>query len=183
MGTVDRAQRRSVSSLIEHETRERGLGWNDLGGGYTELTGGLFRLLLVEIDVVADEEQDDLLRLFSHDREHTLEAMRFWADQVGTKEARMATHDLEDYDEVFKRFAALLSPEQRLAGLTTEERMAGLAPEQVVRALGAEQVVRALGPDQLLPAMPDEVLRALSDEFIAKLAEPTRSVIGKRLGR
>ncbi len=150
---------------LVREVAERGLTWSDLGGGYAELTGGLFRVLVAEIDVIADREDDDMVRLFGHEQEHTPEARRFWAEQVGTTEAMMATHELEDYDEVLRRFAELLSPEQRLAGL---------APEQVVRVVGF---------DQLLPAMPDEVLRQLSDDFIAKLPEPAQSAVRKRLGR
>lgn len=159
---------------LEQEVKARNLTWHDLGGGYAELTGGLFRLFVAEIDVVADREDDDLLRLFGHEKEHSIEARRFWAEQVGTREARMAVQELEDYDEVMQRFLESLPP---------EERLKGLAPEQVVRALGTEQVVRAIGTDQLLPLMPDEVLRALSDDFIEKLPEPTRSAVKKRLGR
>jgi hypothetical protein len=70
-------------------------------------------LNVVELDRVAEHEDDDLLRLF-------------------------------------------LAPEQRLAGL---------APEQAVLAL------------------PDEVLRALSDDFLEKLPEPIRATIRRRLDR
>ena len=56
---------------LEREIKQRGLTWNDLGGGYAELRGGLFRLFIAEIDVVADREDDDMSRLFSHEREHT----------------------------------------------------------------------------------------------------------------
>jgi hypothetical protein len=159
---------------LEHEVTARGLVWSDLGGGYTELRGGLFRLLVVEIDVVTDAEHDDVLALFGHKQAHTLEAKRFWAEQVGATEAMMAVHELEGYDEVVRRFLELLPPEKRLEGL---------APEQVMGAFTPEQVVRAVGPDHLLPAMPDEFLRALSDDFIENLPEPTRSTIRKRLGR
>jgi hypothetical protein len=38
-----------------------GLAWVDLGAGYWRLTGGLFTLHVVEIDVVADEPDEDLL--------------------------------------------------------------------------------------------------------------------------
>jgi hypothetical protein len=54
------------------------LRWNDLMGGYWELRGGLFRLFVVELDRVAEHEDDDLLRLFGHAKERTLEARRFW---------------------------------------------------------------------------------------------------------
>jgi hypothetical protein len=141
------------------------LRWCDLGGGYWELRGGLFRLYVVELDRVAEHEDDDLLRLFGHAKERTLEARRFWAEQVGTREAMMALHDLEGYDEVVQKFLELIPPEQRLAGLAPEQRLAGLAPEQAVLAL------------------PDEVLQALSDDFLEKLPEPIRATVRRRLGR
>jgi hypothetical protein len=61
--------------------------------------------------------------------------------------------------------------------------MAGLTPEPEVRAFAPEQVVRVLGWKQLLPAMPNEVLRALRPDFIEQLPEPTRTAVLKRLGR
>lgn len=68
----------------------------------------------------------------------------------------MAAHELEGYDEVVQKFLELIPPEQRLAGL---------APEQAVLAL------------------PDEVLRGLSDEFLEKLPEPILAAVRRRLGR
>lgn len=153
---------------LEQEIHDRGLVWSDLGGGYAELTGGLFRLFVAEIDVVAEEEDDDVLRLFGHEPAHTLEARRFWAEQVGTKEAMMTAQELEEYEEVARRFLDVLPPEKRLVGL---------APDQVARALGS------LAPDQFLAVMPEELLRALSEEFIEQLPEPTRSSVRARRGR
>jgi hypothetical protein len=131
-------------------------------------------LYVVELDRVAEHEDDDLLRLFGHAKERTLEARRFWAEQVGTKEAMMALHDLEGYDEVVQRFLELIPPEQRLAGLAPEQRLAGLAPEQRLAGLAPEQAVLAL---------PDEVLRALSGDFLENLPESIRATIRQRLGR
>jgi hypothetical protein len=159
---------------LDADAKAMGLAWSDLGGGYWRLTGGLFGLYVVEIDVVAERENDDLLRLFGHEQERTLEARRFWAEQVGTKEAMMAARELEGYDEVVQKFLELIAPEQRLAGLAPEQRLAGLAPEQ--RLAG-------LAPEQALLALPDEVLRTFPEEYVAGLPEPTRDAIRKRLGR
>jgi hypothetical protein len=95
-------------------------------------------------------------------------------EQVGTKEAMMAVQDLEDYDEVVRRFLEFLPPEKRIEGL---------APEQVLGSFAPEQRVAGLGTDQLLQVMPDEILRALNDDFIEKLPEPIRTTIRKRRGR
>jgi hypothetical protein len=162
---------------LEREIAERGLTWTDLGGGYAELRGGIFHLLVAELEAVAREENDDMLRLFTKERSKTEEARQFWAEQVGTKEAMMAVHELEDYDEVTQRLLSLTPPEKWLNGL---------APDEVARALSGvapEQRLAGLGTDQLLPVMPDEVLRALNADFIDGLPEPTRSAVRKRLGR
>jgi hypothetical protein len=177
---------------LDADASSMGLLWHDLGGGYWELRGGLFKLYLVELDRVAECEDDDLLRLFGHAKERTLEARRFWAEQVGTKEAMMALQDMEGYDEVVRRFLELippeqrlagLAPEQRLAGLPPEQRLAGLAPEQRLAGLAPEQRLAGLAPEQAVLALPNEVLRALSDDFIETLPEPTRATIRQRLGR
>ena len=95
----------------------------------------------------------------------------------------MAVQDLEGYDEVVQRFLELLPPEKRLEGLRPADVMRSYAPEQRLEGLRPEQIVRTIGPEQVLPAMPDEILRALDPAFIEKLPEPTRSAIRKRLGR
>jgi hypothetical protein len=149
---------------LEREVAERGLAWTDLGGGYTELRGGVFRLLVVEMEAVARLWDDDLLRLFTKEEAHTQEARRFWAEQVGAKEAMMAEHELEDYDEVLRRFLKQVPPEMRTEGLDPEQRAAGLTPEQ------------------RLLLVPDDLLRILTAGGVDELPEPTRSIVRKRLG-
>ena len=156
------------------DANDSGLDWSDLGDGYWELASGPFKLYVVEIDIVAEREDDDLLRLFGHAQARTLEARRFWAEQVGTKEAMMAVRDLEEYDEVVQKFVELLPPEQVMRAFTPEERVAGLAP--------AERVA-GLAPEDVLLALPDEILCGLSEDFVARLPEATRSVIRNRLRR
>ena len=168
---------------LDADAEEFGLCWSDLGGGYWELTGGLFRLWVAEIDVVAESEDDDLLRLFGHSKERTQEARRFWAEQVGTKEAMMAAQDLEGYDEVVQKFLDLIPPELRVAGLAPEQRLAGLAPEQRLAGLAPEQVLRVFSLEQILLALPDDELRKLPEEYLATFPEPTREAIRKRIGR
>lgn len=162
------------SRALDADVDALGLKWKELGGGYWEIGGGAFPLFVVELGVIAEQEDDDLLRLFTHRAAHTVEARRFWAEQVGTTEAGMAARELEGYDEVMKKFLESLSPEQRLAGL---------APEQLVDVIGPEQLFGALAPEQLLLALPTPLLRALSDEYVATLPEATRDEIRKRIGR
>jgi hypothetical protein len=85
-----------------------------------------------------------------------VEARRFWAEQVGTKEAGVNVQELEGYEEIWRKIV-------EKAPLTA--RLAGLTPEQAVLAL------------------PDEVLRGFSDAYLATLSEPTQAAIRARLGR
>ena len=54
----------SRTPTLDKDAKEMGLKWHDLGGGYWELAGGLFRLYAVEFVVVADHERDSVLRSF-----------------------------------------------------------------------------------------------------------------------
>ncbi|MEZ4294314.1 MAG: hypothetical protein R3B70_05010 [Polyangiaceae bacterium] len=130
---------------------------------------------------MAEHEDDDLLRLFGHAEEQTLEAKRFWAEQVGSKEAKMAVQEMEGFDEVLEKFVAELPPEVRVAGLTPEQRLAGLAPEQRLAGLAPEQRMAGLPPEQVVLVLPDSILRALSPDLIAALPESTRAAIEARL--
>jgi hypothetical protein len=164
----------SRTPALEADVKALGLAWEDLGGGYWKLCGGPFALYVVEIDAVAEAEDDDLLRLFGHAEPHSLEARRWLYEQGGTKEKAMEIHDLEGYDEVIQKIVTGLPPEQRLAGLPPEQRLAGLPPEQRLAGLSPEQAVLAL---------PDELLRALSDEYLSTLPAATRALIRDRIGR
>ena len=150
---------------LDADAQALGLTWQDLRGGYWKLVGGPFTLYVGEIDVVAEAEDDDLLRLFGHAQQHTIEGRRWLSDKVGGKETAMEMHELEGYDEVILKLLTSLPPEQRLAGLAPEQRLAGLAPEQAVLVLS------------------DDMLRALSDEYLAKLPAGARAAIRTRIGR
>ena len=155
----------SRTPSLDADVEAPGLSWRDLGGGYWQLRGGAFALHVVVLDVVAEAEDDDMLRLFGHHEARTVQAQRWLSQQLGAEELGMAMHDLEGYDEVIRKLVATLPPEQVLAAYAPEQRVAGLAPEQVLLAL------------------PDEVLRALSEEYLDTLSDPTRAAIRARIGR
>jgi hypothetical protein len=141
---------------LDEDAASMGLAWEDLGGGYGRLRGGLFVLYVVEIDVVGPAEEDDLLHSLGNGKPVTPEARWFWAELVGTEEARMSMQDMEGYDEMVQRFLGTLSPEQRLAGLPPEQRLAGLPPEQRLAGLPPEQRLAGLPPEQRLAGLPPE---------------------------
>lgn len=198
------------SKTMAEDVRAYGLHWRDLGDGYWQLEGGPFKIVVVEIEVVADSEEDDVLRFLTRRQPRTVEGRRWLAKQLGTAEMQMKIDEMEDFDEVVDTFLRTLSPEQRLAGLAPEQvlsayapeqrlaglapeqrlaglvpeqRLAGLAPEQRVAGLAPAQRVAGLAPEQVVLTLPDDVLRALSDSYIDSLAEPTRTIIRNRLGR
>lgn len=175
---------------LEAEAGAMGLRWTDLGAGYWELGGGLFPLYLAEIDVIALHEDDGLLRSFGHDRVFTPEARRFWAEQLGTKESKMSVQDLEGYDEVLTQaeqaFLDEIPPERRLAGLTPEQRQAildDIPPEQRLAGLAPEQRLAGLAPEQVVLSLPDDVLRALSEDYLTALPTEIREAVRQRIGR
>jgi hypothetical protein len=157
---------------LDADAKSMGLTWADLGSGYWRVTGGLFSLLVVEIERVAKQEGEDLLALFGYNEVHTQRAMSFWGELVGA-EAKMDAQKLEGYEEAVQKIVRALTPEQRLAGLAPEQRMAGLPPEQ--RLAG-------LAPESLVLALPDDMLRKLSDDLLAGLSEDARAAIRKRIG-
>jgi len=131
-----------------------GLWWRDLGGGYARLERGAFALYVVEIDVAADADDDDLLRLFGHGEPHTTEARRWLSRQIGSQKAGMTMEQLEEFEDIAEKFLAKLQPE----------------------------TVRKLLP-KLLLTLPVEVLQGLSDTYLATLPEPTRAAIRARIAR
>jgi hypothetical protein len=167
---------------LDADVEKMGLAWVDLGGGYWQLTGGLFVLYVVEIDVVADEPDEDLLALYSHHKVRTLRATRFWGELTGA-EAKMDTRSLEGYEDEIERIMSALPLEQRLRGLSPEQRLAGLPPEQRLAGLPPEQRLAGLPPEQLLLSLPDEALRALSADYVSRLSPDTVVAIRKRLGQ
>ncbi|WP_433936852.1 hypothetical protein AB3662_19510 [Sorangium cellulosum] len=191
----------SRTRSLDADVAALGLEWDDLGDGYWRLRGAAFALVVVEIDPVAEAEDDDLLRLFGHGEARTREARRWLAQQLGAEEMAMEMQDLEGFDEVVRKVVATLpleqvlaaytpeqvlaayAPEQRVAGLPPEQRVAGLPPEQRVAGLPPEQRVAGLPPEQVLLALPDDALRALSDAYLETLSAETRAAIRARIGR
>lgn len=149
---------------LDADAKAMGLAWVDLGGGYWRVTGGLFGLYAVELDVVAERLDEDLLALYSHNEVRTPQARAFWGELVGA-EAKMDVQELEGYEEVVQKFLNALTPKQRLAGLLPEQRLAGLSPEQVLLTL------------------PDDMLRMLPDNLLAGFSDAGRAALHKRIGR
>jgi hypothetical protein len=162
------------TSALDADAAAQGLSWVDLSGGYWQLEGGAFGMYVVEIDVVAEAENDDLLRLFGHGEKKTVEAQRWLAERIGTKELAMALHDMEGFDEVIRKLLGKLPPEAVLAAYR---------PEAVLAAYKPEDRLAGLSPDEVLLALPVDVLKGLSDAYVDSLPEPTRNAIRARIAK
>ena len=164
----------SRTPSLAADVKGMGLAWEDLSDGYWRVAGGLFALYVVEIDVVAKAEEDDLLHSLGNGKLVTPEARWFWMELVGSKEAGMSMQDLEGYDELMAKLLDALPPEQILSHYAAEQRLAGLPPEQ--RLAGLDRDHQAL-------ALPIEVLRLLPESYLRSLSPEVEGEIRRRLGR
>ena len=179
-----------VDDLLEvwsdrpHDAQDRGATFRALGvaiaeDGYRVVRAFAMPLLVVDLGVVAEREDDDLLRWFAGHRIRTLEAQRWVRQHQGARRDDMgtnATPDLEGYDEWIAQYVASLAPEHlahALAGLAPEQRLAGLSPEQRLAGLSESELVLSL---------PDRLLRLLPESYVETLPEPTRARVRARRG-
>ena len=155
----------SRNAALDAEIARMGWRLTLLGGGYGRIDGGVYTVFLVLTDEVSDAERDDFLRIFSHNECQTNAAAWWWQQWQAEDTNMQNVEEMEGYEEMVRKFASGLTPEQRFAGLTPEQRLAGLAPEQ------------------LLLAMPDDHLRALPDGYLRSLPADVQDAIRKRIGR
>ncbi|WP_438020611.1 hypothetical protein WMF18_16705 [Sorangium sp. So ce315] len=156
----------SVTRTLLRELAEMDWTLVRLGGGYGRIDGAVYATYLVVTDEVAEAEQDDFLRIFSHRPVLSAEARRWLQQWVRPEEGAMQdVKELEGYDEMLQKLLDSLPAERRLAGLAPEERLAGLPPTR-----------------QLL-ALSDDVLRGFADEYLRSLPAEVQDAIRRRIGR
>lgn len=141
----------SVTPTLGRELQRLGWALPERQRGYAVLTGHPFDLVLSVVDEVAVAEHDELLGTLGHGTLSSIEARRWWKRHTG--ENMMRLKDLEDYDEVERKYIESLPLEKRLSGLT---------------------------PEQQLLALSDDVLRGLPEEYVQALPEPARSELLRR---
>jgi hypothetical protein len=110
---------------------------------------------------------------FSHRSAREGKATQWLGDWL--KEKRMKQQDVAEmagYDEMFLKLMEAMPLEKRLAGLAPEQRLAGLAPEQ--RLAGLDR-------DQQALALPVEVLRVVSEEYILSLTPEVQEELRRRI--
>jgi len=158
---------------LDSDVAAMGLLWEDLTGGYWRVRGGLFALYVVEIDVAAPEEGDDLLYSLGTGKLSTPEARWFWMELVGSQEAGMSMQDMEGYEELMAKLLDTLPPERVLSHYAPEQRLAGLPPEQRLAGLDRDHQALAL-PIELLRILPEAYFRSLSPEVQAEIQRRLR---------
>ncbi len=158
----------SINGALREELDDLGLAMAPSCDGYHFVDRAMLPLVIVDLGVVAEREDDDVLRAFAGRRVRTLAAQRWMrqhqskrSDTMGTQ----ATPELEGYEDFVNFMLDGLTPEEKMMGLTPEERVAGLAPEHLVLAL------------------PTEMLRALSDDYIATLPDDVQREVRARRAR
>jgi hypothetical protein len=159
------------------------LSWEDLGAGYWRVLGGVYTLYVVEIRRVAEAEGDDLLQSLGSGELKTPAARRFWTELVGSKEAGMSVQDMEGYDELVEKLFEVTTPEQVLAHFGPERLLARLPPEERLAGLPPEERLAGLDRDHQALALPIEVLRQLTEQYLASLSADVQVEIRRRLQR
>ncbi|MGK4005039.1 hypothetical protein WMF31_20600 [Sorangium sp. So ce1036] len=174
----------SITRTFLRELAEMDWSLVRLGGGYGRIDGAVYATYLVVTDEVAEAEQDDFLRIFSHRRVLGPEARRWLQQWVSPEEGTMqSVEEMEGYDEMLQKLLDSLPAERRLAGLTPEEVLSAYPPEQRVAGLAPEQRLAGLAPEQQLLAVSDAVLRGMPDEYLRTLPAEVQDAIRRRIGR
>ncbi len=158
----------SINGALREELDDLGLTLAPSPDGYHFIDRAMLPLVIVDLGAVAEREDDDLLRIFAGLPLRDIETKQWLSEHQGKRGDIMSTHatpDLYGYDELVRRSLRNYTPEQRLEGLAPEERLAGLAPDHIALAL------------------PAEVLRALSDDYIATLPAEVQREVRARRGR
>jgi hypothetical protein len=178
------------SPSLDDDVAAVGLTWEDLGGGYLKVHGGLFTLYVVDLDVAGPAEGDDLLHSFGHGTVRSPETRWFWTELVGSKEAAITMQDLEGYKELMDQLLDTVpaeqvlshyDPEQVLSHYDPEQRLAGVSPEQRLAGVSPEQRLAGLDRDHQALALPVEVVRLLPEEYLRSLSPEVAAEIRRRL--
>ena len=154
----------SVTAPLITEIDELGFTLEAEGGGYRPVRGSPLRLVVVDLRRAGAQERDELMQWFGGVvKSLDLDTRRWLTQHTGGTGAMKATPDLEGWDDWMAQYIASMPPEKLLAHIKPADRLAGIAPEHAVLAL------------------PVEVLRGLSPEYIATLPDDVRAAVRARL--
>jgi hypothetical protein len=135
-----------------------------LGDGYAEVVGFTYTTYVVFADDVAEAEHDDFLRIFSHHPVRTLEARHWLEHWIVEKQAMPDARQQEGYDEMLEKFVK------------------AVPLEDILRHVEPEDILRHVKIEDILPALPVEVLRGFSEDYLRSLPPHVQQMIRQRLG-
>lgn len=155
---------------LDEDLMSLGLSAHDLGGGYAHAQAA-FRVVLVEVERVAEQDRDDLVALFGRRRPLSPAATGWWHQHMPEKETAMDPTQLDDYDDVLASLIASLDP-----------AMQHSVAEKLIEKLPLEQRLAGLAPEETLLALPDSVLRGLPASYVDSLPARIRDAVRARIG-
>lgn len=171
-----------MNQALQNELELMGFRYTALGEGYGRIDGTTYPMYLVCTNEVSEAERDDFLRIFSH-RPIQNRATRFWWEVFAKGETGMssAISEMDGFEEMARKFVAMLSPAMRLEGLAPKERLLDLPHEERLLALDPMDRMLAI-PDELLPYLPEGYIQSLPLDVqhalrarIAKLCAPIKT--------
>lgn len=154
----------SLTPTLRDEVKRMGWTLETLSNGYLRVHGVMYRCFIVVINDVCQEEQNELLRAFSHHpvMDPRVRAwMSYWMKERKMSRIRRPTQ--EEVDLIMRDL---------VKRLPTEERLDGLAPKTLIDHIPTHKLVVNL---------PLDLLRALSPDYLQSLPEDVQHKIQKRL--
>lgn len=170
-----------VTQELRDDAASLGLRWEVLEPGYFRLSGYVFPIFVVSAIEAAEATDDDWLRLVSGQPVKRAETMAWynkWLEEYEKNGPDPAQEEEAEMEEMRDELLASMTPGERVQGLAPEDLLAGLSPEQVEDLL---DLLARLTPHERLFALPDDVLRSLSADYIDTLPAPVRAILHNRL--
>lgn len=160
----------SVTPTLTQEIARMGWTLTALGGGYGRIDGAVYALYVVATDEVSQADHDEFLELFTR-RESKVGEAAHWLNEW-LKETAMAQTNIKEMEGFDDLYVKSLPVEKRLEGLSNKTLLSQVAPEERLADLDRDQQALAL---------PVELLRGLTEAYIASLAPETQEKIRQRL--
>ncbi len=149
-----------LSEGLQHDLDYLGWRLGRFSNGYATIENSWYTIFVGFTDEISEAEQDDFLRIFSNAPLKTHDVanwLRYWMTE--RHDMREIRHR-EGFDTISDKYFEMFTP---------AERLSGLAPEQMVSALPV-QLLRALS-DEYIASLPDEVQREVRARLAAADAE------------
>ncbi len=176
----------SLTAALRTEVRQLSWSLEAVSKGYWRINGAPYTTIVAVVDVVADAEHDDLLRVLGSCKIQKFETVDFLLVEAGldveTSMARISGYPelaakLAKNERIASSFLESLSPEKRLKGISAQERLKGLPAEERLKGIKPEELQRAVSK---LP--PKELLHVVS-RAATKLSPKARQQLSETLTR